>query len=131
MNTLLILPQLQVEPSECGRRSQPNTLRGFETQSVAPVRTWTHVAVVFNPDVGMSVYMDGILDAFKSIDEAVPSNGNIANDYVLGSKSHGGYPFEGTLDEIKVFYDLLSRAGREPREMCLQLLLYFNFKKCT
>ena len=71
---------------------QSNSLKGFITQSVAPEGIWTHVAVVFDPDVGMLIYMNGILDAFKSIDEASPrltSHG--PKDYVFGSQANGGY----------------------------------------
>ena len=83
------------------------------TNSVARVGTWTHVAVVFDPDVGMFVYMDGRPDAFKSIDEAfqlTTTNGPL--DYVFGSMKNGAYYFDGTLDEIKVFNDSLTQAGK-------------------
>ena len=103
---------------------QPNTIPGFGTQSTAPMGTWTHVAVVFDPDVGMSVYMNGRLDAFKSINEAFSaSSTHVSYDYVFGSKANGGHPFKRTLDEIKVFYDRLSGAGRESYEMGLKQVL--------
>ena len=44
---------------------QPNIIPGFTTQSVAPVGIWTHVSVVFDPDVGMSIYVNGRLDTFN------------------------------------------------------------------
>ena len=92
---------------------QPNSLRSFGTQSTAPVGTWTHVAVVFDPDVGMFIYMNGSLDAFKSIDEAFSRSSVYGpRDYVFGSKGNGAYPFEGTLDEIKIFYESLTSAGK-------------------
>ena len=49
---------------------QSNYILHLVTQSEASVGIWSHVAVVFNPDAGMFVYIDGILDTFKSIDEA-------------------------------------------------------------
>ena len=95
---------------------QPNSLRSFSTHSTAPMGTWTHVAVVFDPDVGMSVYMNGRLDAFKSIDEAFSRSILYGpSDYVFGSKANGGYPFEGTLDEIKIFYESLTSAGKRKK----------------
>ena len=91
---------------------QPNSIPSFETQSVAPVGTWTDVAVVFDPDVGMFIYMNGILDAFKSIDEARPHTSLYPPyDYMFGSKGGGVYSFDGTLDEIKVFYNSLTITG--------------------
>ena len=103
---------------------QPNTIPGFGTQSTAPIGTWTHVAVVFDPDVGMSVYMNGRLDAFKSINEAFLHTSPYGpNDYIFSSKQHGSYPFDEILDEIKVFYDGLSSTGREPFEKSLQQVL--------
>ena len=49
---------------------QSNYILYLVTQSEAAVGTWTHVTVVFDPETGMFVYMDGNLDTFKSIDEA-------------------------------------------------------------
>ena len=93
---------------------QPNSLRSFRTQSTAPMGTWTHVAVVFDPDVGMFIYMNGILDAFKSINEAFSRSSLYGpRDYVFGGKGTGWYYFEGTLDEIKVFYESLTSAGKQ------------------
>ena len=90
----------------------PNFFLGFTRQSTVSVGHWTHVTATFDPNVGMFVYMDGILDAFKSIDEAFPHSfpyGPV--DYVFGSKTGGEYSFEGTLDEIKIFYDSLTSTG--------------------
>ena len=103
---------------------QPNSISAFVTHSVAPVGTWTHVAVVFDPDVRMFIYMNGTLDAFKSINEDFLHTSPYGpHDYIFGSKQHGPYPFDGILDEIKVFYDGLSSAGREPFEKSLQQVL--------
>ena len=92
---------------------QPNSIPAFVTQSTAPVGTWTHVVVVFDPDVGMFIYMNGSLDAFKSIDEAVPHESPYGpDDYMFGSKPRGLFPFDGVLDEIKVFYESLTSVGK-------------------
>ena len=91
----------------------PNLFLGIDTQSKAAVGIWSHIAVVYDPETGMFVYMDGILDAFKCIDEAsahVDPYG--PHDYVFGSKIGGWYLFDGTLDEIKIFYDSLTSAGK-------------------
>ena len=94
-------------------RGQPNFFLIVSTQSTVSVRIWSHIAVVFDPNVGMFVYMDGMLDVFKSIHEATPlSNPYEPSDYVFGSKINGDYHFEGTLDEIKIFYNSLTSTGK-------------------
>ena len=93
--------------------SLPNFFLGFDTQSEAAVGAWSHIAVVIDPEVGMFVYMDGILDAFKSFVEASARGDPYGpHDYLFGSKIHGLYPFDGTLDEIKIFYDSLTSTGK-------------------
>ena len=63
-----IASKRQMEPSEHGRLVNPTlSLVSLGTIRRPNVGTWTHVAVVFDPDAGMFIYMDGILDAFKSV----------------------------------------------------------------
>ena len=91
----------------------PNSFLGFMTQSTISVGRWSHVAVVFDPEDGMFVYIDGILDIFKFIDEALPHSVPYGTSaYVFGSKINGIHAFDGTLDDIKVFYHSLTSAGR-------------------
>ena len=90
----------------------PNSYLGFVAQSTVSVGHWNHVAVVLDPEAGMFVYMDGILDKFKSIDEASAiSISHGSYDYTFGSKINGAHAFDGTLDEIKIFYNSLTSAG--------------------
>ena len=75
----------------------------------ATVGTWTHVLAVFNPDMGLFLYIN---DAFRSINEANSNTDATDNsDYVFGAKTDTTHPFDITLDEIKVFYSSLSSAG--------------------
>ena len=91
----------------------PNSFFGFTTQSTISVGRWSHVAVVFDPEDGMFVYMDGILDAFKSIDETSPHTSPYGpSNYVFGSKINGVHAFDGTLDDIKIFYHSLTNTGK-------------------
>ena len=79
------------------------------------VDTWTHIAVVYDPEVGLFLYVKGTLEAFRSISEAKPHNRNFVQ-YAFGSKANGLYPINGTLDEIKVFYESLTGTGKfKPR----------------
>ena len=67
----------------------------------------------FDPEAGMFVYMEGTLDTFQSIDEvSTGTSGNEQHDYVVGSEVNGDYFFEGTLDEIKIFYNSLTSTGK-------------------
>ena len=92
---------------------QPNSIPDFTTQSTVSVGHWTHVTVMFDPEAGMFVYMDGILDAFRSIDEVFPHTSPYEpSNYVFGSKINGGYAYDGMMDEIKIYYDSLTSAGR-------------------
>ena len=91
----------------------PNFFLGFTTKSTVSVGHWTHVTATFDPDVGMFVYIDGILDTFKSIDEASPHSFQKGpSNYVFGNKINGLYHYDGMLDEIKIYYDSLTSAGR-------------------
>ena len=78
----------------------------------ATAGTWIHVLAVFNPNMGLFLYINGSLDMFRSISEATSNAGATDNnDYLLGAKTDTTNPFDGTLDEIKVFYSSLSSAG--------------------
>ena len=62
--------------------------------------------------MGLFLYINGSLDAFRSINEANSNTDATDNsDYVFRAKTDTTHPFDGTLDEIKVFYNSLSSAG--------------------
>ena len=91
----------------------------LQSKSTVPLGTWTHITVVYDPGIGMFVYMDGILEAFKSIDEInVTSNPHQPYDYVFGSMHGGLFHFDGIMDEIKIC-DSLSSAGTYPKSIFL------------
>ena len=95
----------------------------------ATAGTWTHVLAVFNPNMGMFLYINGSLDAFRSIREATSNTGATDNsDYVFGAKTDTTYPFDGTLDEIKVFYSSLSSGGMfvAPERLSLRTSFYLE-----
>ena len=89
---------------------QTKEITSIKSQSRVFVHTWTHIAVVYDPEVGLSLYVNGTLEAFRSISEAKPHSRNF-DHYAFGSKANGGFPFNGTLDEIKIFYDSLTDTG--------------------
>ena len=75
----------------------------------------------------MFVYMDGILEAFKSIDEInVASNPHQPYDYVFGSMHGGLFHFDGIMDEIKIYCNSLSSAGTYPKSISSSALKACN-----
>jgi hypothetical protein len=86
------------------------------SERTLPLRTWTHVAAVFSPEAGVTMYVDGapagrcdITGAFKSIDgldlligmnheKRVPSN-PVRPQATLAT----WYTLDGIVDEIKIF----------------------------
>ena len=90
---------------------QTKEISPISSKSRAFLHTWTHVAVVYDPEVGLSPFLNGTLEAFRSVNEEVPHNRNF-QQYTFGSKTNGGFPFNGTLDEIKIFYDSLTSTSR-------------------
>ena len=81
---------------------QTKTIPYITSQSRVFVHTWTHIVVVYDPEVGLFLYINGTLEAFRSVDEEEPRNRNF-QQYTFGSKNNGWYPIDGTLDEIKIF----------------------------
>jgi hypothetical protein len=68
---------------------------------------WHHVAVVFDRDVGITIYVDGTAKT-----TAVVVAGDVSNtgDFLVGKVT--GYPnFKGAIDEVAVYPAALSAAG--------------------
>ena len=82
-----------------------------QSKSTVQLGKWTHVTVVYNPRVGLLIYIDGVLEAIKPIDQITLKSADGATDYAFGSAYNGQYYFEGTLDEIKIFYNKLYNTG--------------------
>ena len=89
-----------------------NILDNTDSTSAVELDTWTHVAAVYNHNIGGFIYLNGIMERFKSISES--EDGNIPADpsvlYLGGKEGH--YHFHGVLDEIKLFYQHLSSSGK-------------------
>ena len=84
----------------------------LRSSSTITFDTWTHVAAVYNHNLGGFIYLNGIMDKFKSMSNPVVEN-NSADSYPLfiGGKARH-FPFTGVLDEIKLFYKQLSSSGK-------------------
>ena len=87
-------------------------LDNIASKSAVELDTWTHVAAVYNHNIGGFIYLNGIMERFKSISES-ENGSNPADSSVLyfGGKE-GHYHFYGILDEIKLFYQHLSSSGK-------------------
>ena len=101
-----------------------NILDNIDSTSAVELNTWTHVAAVYNHNIGGFIYLNGIMETFKSISES--EDGNIPADpsvlYFGGKEGH--YHFYGVLDEIKLFYQYLSSSGWFD---LLHLRLFFKY----
>ena len=89
---------------------QTKVISSIISQSRVFVNNWIHIIVVYDPEVGLSLYLNGILEGFISIDEEIPDNRDF-QQYSFGSKINRRYPIDGILDEIKVFYESLTSSG--------------------
>lgn len=67
---------------------------------------WHHVAVVFDRDVGITVYVDG---AGQSTAATLPGDVSNAGPLLIGKATGYGY-FNGDLDEVAVYPQALSAA---------------------
>ena len=94
---------------------QLNSISAFVTQSTTPVGTWTHVAVVFDPDVGMFYLHETAHTGCVQIHRRGCSTQKVRTVLMtmcLVVSRDGLYPFDGVLDEIKVFYESLTSVGK-------------------
>ena len=68
---------------------------------------WHHVTVVFDRDDKMRFYVDGALDGESA---TISSVGDINNDFTLRIASYpwGGWYFNGTIDEVRIYNRSLS-----------------------
>jgi hypothetical protein len=71
------------------------------TSIVSIGAAWCHVAVVFDRDNNATVYVNGILDSNKNINEV----GNIDNTYPLriGRRNDNASQANGLIDEVRIY----------------------------
>ena len=91
--------------------------------------TWYHITAVYNAATGMSIYINGMLDANNTQTGNFSSNDN----FLIGSNTNGNRAFDGKIDEVRIWSDVRTEA--EIREyMCKSLtgnesglVAYYNF----
>jgi hypothetical protein len=68
---------------------------------------WQHIAVTLSND-SLRLYINGVLDTVRTGSQAPL---NTATELTLGRHSGGGYPFDGLLDEVRVW--TVARTGAQ------------------
>jgi parallel beta-helix repeat protein len=113
-----------------------NTLYTKTTTTPLADNTWHHVAVSYNgtqTPSGISIYVDGVLQAQTTIYNTLSANIQNAIPARLGSRSPGNYFFNGSLDETHVWNTVRTAAQiRENMHLTLDgcengLVAYYQF----
>jgi hypothetical protein len=66
---------------------------------------WHHVAATFDGSSGCSLYIDGVEQVGTFVSPGSPDN---ALDFRIGAESDGGEPFDGQIDDVRVYKYVLS-----------------------
>lgn len=74
-----------------------------------PTQQWVHLAGTYEPGVALRLYVNGVLNA--SLTSGVPtSQYNSALDVVIGSRPDGNTPFDGKIDDVRIYNRALTAA---------------------
>jgi len=69
---------------------------------------WHHFAAVWNDNTGMYIYLDGRLDGSTTTSTSSINSLANANAFRIGAESDDGVPFDGKIDDIKLYGKALS-----------------------
>lgn len=69
---------------------------------------WHHFAAVWNDSNGAFIYIDGVFDDDTTTSTASIDSLSNANAFTIGAESDAGVPFDGRLDDIRVYGYALS-----------------------
>lgn len=74
-----------------------------------PTGQWVHLAGTYEPGVAMRLYVNGVLNA--SLTSGVPaSQYNSALNAAIGSRPDGNTPFDGRIDDVRIYSRALTAA---------------------
>jgi hypothetical protein len=74
----------------------------YVNSSSLPLRQWTHLAGTYEPGNALRIYINGLPD--RAITTGVPSSQyNSGLDVVIGDRPVGGTPFNGRIDEVRIY----------------------------
>jgi len=89
--------------------SPSNTQRYSKT--VRQLNTWYHVAGVYDAAARtLNIYVNGVLDNGVLVGTVPASQANAANERVTVGRRTGGFYFQGTIDEVRLYGRALSQA---------------------
>lgn len=110
-----------------GQGNQPRELRIANIQTPITMGKWYHLVVTYNgsglhgntpvPPSALSIYVtdadDNEVETSPTLDivsDTLRANDNISNggDFIIGTQENGELPFRGFIDEVKVFYRVLT-----------------------
>ncbi|QQR77585.1 MAG: LamG domain-containing protein [Candidatus Moraniibacteriota bacterium] len=69
---------------------------------------WHHFAAVWNDNTGMYLYLDGSLDGSTTTSTAAINSLANANAFRIGAESDAGVPFDGKIDDVRLYGKALS-----------------------
>src|SRR5438445_655734 len=89
--------------------SPSNTQRYSKT--VRQLNTWYHVAGVYDAAARtLNIYVNGVLDNGVLVGTVPASQANAANERVTVGRRTGGFYFQGSIDEVRLYGRALSQA---------------------
>jgi hypothetical protein len=74
---------------------------------------WHHLVFTYDYSSEANVplaYLDGVLMAFENTAIPMPPVGSEAGDLYIGNDSSGDYAFDGLMDDVRVYNDILTPA---------------------
>lgn len=90
------------------------TLTSFPVNYTVADNTWTHVIFTYDPSLStqqLKVYINGVLHTTSNYSGAIEyDTTNAGNLYIGASDSSGQYPFNGYLDDARIYNYALSAA---------------------
>ena len=78
------------------------------TNDSIPLDDWSHIAVVYDFDKELRLYINGKLDKTYSVKGNIASN--LSADHWFGNRLDGAYPYKGMLDEFAIYNRALTES---------------------
>src|SRR5205807_8420751 len=97
-------------PHTFGMAISPSNTQRY-SKTVRQLNTWYHVAGVYDAAARtVNVYVNGVLDNGLLVGTVPASQANAANERVTVGRRTGGFYFQGTIDEVRLYGRALSQA---------------------
>src|SRR5205807_64489 len=97
-------------PHTFGMAISPSNTQRY-SKTVRQLNTWYHVAGVYDAAARtLNIYVNGVLDNGVLVGTVPASQANAANERVTVGRRTGGFYFQGTIDEVRLYGRALSQA---------------------